>query len=178
MNNIGSDMQLLGIGLLIARLIIGLVMAAHGAQKLLGWFGGYGLQATGEFMVQLGFTQGRAFAAMASIVEITSGLLIALGFLGPVGPALMISVMIVAALTVHWKNGLFAAKNGVELPLLFIASALAFAMAGFGPYSLDGLLGFTTPWSPGMTWLVIAVGIAGGLANVALGSISKAAART
>src|SRR5439155_11278761 len=92
------DLQTLGIGLLFARVIIGLLMAAHGAQKLLGWFGGYGLSRTGEFFVQLGFRPGRAFAAAASVSEIASGLLVALGFLGPVGPALMISVMIVAAI--------------------------------------------------------------------------------
>src|SRR5215211_3817615 len=103
-----AHMQTLSIGLLVIRLVIGLVMAAHGAQKLFGWFGGYGLNKTGEFFVHLGFQQGRAFATAASVAEITSGLLFALGFLGPVGPALMISVMIVAIITVHWSNGLFA----------------------------------------------------------------------
>src|SRR5262245_33279492 len=100
----------MSLGLLVARVVVGLVMAAHGAQKLLGWFGGYGLNKTGEFFVHLGFTQGRTFATLASVTEITSGLLIALGLLGPVGPALMISVMIVAAITVHWEHGLFAAN--------------------------------------------------------------------
>lgn len=173
MNNFGSDLQTLSIGLLIARVVIGLVMAAHGTQKLFGWFGGYGLGATGEFMVTIGFNQGRAFAAMASIVEITSGVLVASGFLGPIGPALMISVMLVAAITVHWKNGLFAAKNGIEIPLLYASVALVFAVTGFGPYSLDALFGITDPWSPAITWLAIAVAIAGGLGNVALSHIGK-----
>lgn len=178
MNNFGSDLQTLGIGLLLARLIIGLMMAAHGTQKLFGWFGGYGLGPTGEFMVQLGFNQGRAFAAIASIVEILSGLLVALGFLGPIGPALMISVMIVAAITVHWKNGLFASKNGIEIPLLYMATALAFAMVGFGQYSLDALLGIAGRSSPEITWLVLAAGVAGGLANVALRHVAKPAVKT
>src|SRR5213593_1189280 len=91
----------LGLGLLVARVVIGLVMAAHGAQKLFGWFGGYGLSKTGEFFVGLGFQPGKTFAAAASFTEITSGVLVALGFLGPIGPALMISVMIVAMVTVH-----------------------------------------------------------------------------
>ena len=173
MENFGSAVATLGVGLLIARVVIGLVMAAHGTQKLFGWFGGYGLNATGEFMVNLGFNQGRAFAAMASIVEITSGVLVALGFLGPVGPALMISVMLVAAITVHWKNGLFATKNGIELPLLYASAALIFAVAGFGPYSLDALFGIADPWSPAITWIAIAIGIAGGLGNVALSHIGK-----
>src|SRR5213595_3738976 len=125
MNAYGVNIQTLSLGLLLVRVVIGLVMAAHGTQKLFGWFGGYGLNKTGEFFVQLGFWQGRTFAAAASLAEIGSGLLIALGFLGPVGPALMISVMIVAMITVHWRNGLFAADNGVEVPLLYATTAIA-----------------------------------------------------
>src|SRR4051812_17054558 len=113
-----------GLGLLVARGVFGLVMAAHGAQKLLGWFGGYGLEKTGVGFEQLGFRPGRAFAAAASFAEIASGLLVAAGFLGPIGPALMISVMIVAMITVHWSHGLFAASNGIELPLLYMSAAL------------------------------------------------------
>jgi putative oxidoreductase len=177
MDNFGADLTTLGIGLLIARVIIGLVMAAHGTQKLFGWFGGYGLSATSEFMVTIGFNQGRTFAAMASIVEITSGVLVALGFLGPVGPALMISVMTVAAITVHWKNGLFAAKNGIEIPLLYASAALVFAVVGYGPWSLDAMVGINDPWVPSYTWIVIAVGILGGLGNVALSHLNKPAAK-
>jgi putative oxidoreductase len=171
------DLPTLGLGLLIARVLVGLAMAAHGTQKLFGWFGGYGLGPTGEFMVQLGFNQGRVFAAMASIIEITSGLLVALGFLGPVGPALMISVMLVAVITVHWKNGLFASKNGIEIPLLYASAALVFAVVGYGPYSLDAMTGMHDPWVPSYTWTVIAIGILGALANVALSRIGRPAAK-
>src|SRR5215210_2520105 len=90
-------------------------MAAHGSQKLLGWFGGYGLAGTGGFFEGLGFRPGRAFAAMAAGTEIVSGVLTALGLFGPVGPALMVSVMIVAAVTVHWKGGFFAQIVGIAL---------------------------------------------------------------
>jgi putative oxidoreductase len=159
---------MLGIGLLVARLVLGLLLAAHGAQKLFGWFGGYGLNATGEFMVQLGFPSGRAFASAASVGEIVSGLLVALGLLGPIGPALMISVMIVAAITVHWKNGVFATQNGIELPLLYATGALAMALAGFGPFSLDALLGITTIWTPRVVTLVLAIGVAGGMATLVI----------
>jgi putative oxidoreductase len=85
-----ADALSLSIGLLLGRIVIGLVMAAHGAQKLFGWFGGYGLNRTGEFFAHLGFQRGRAFAAAASLTEITSGLLVALGLLGPIGPALIV----------------------------------------------------------------------------------------
>jgi putative oxidoreductase len=143
-------------------------MAAHGAQKLLGWFGGYGLRGTGEFFEQLGFQPGPAFAAAASISEIMSGLLVALGFLGPIGPALMVSVMIVAAITVHWEHGLFATNNGIELPLLYGAAAFGLALTGFGQYSLDASLGITSRWPTSVTWIALIVGIIGGFANVGL----------
>jgi putative oxidoreductase len=135
---------------------------------LLGWFGGYGLRATGEFMTQLGFRPGRTFAAAAAIGEIASGLLVTLGLLGPIGPALMLSVMIVAAITVHWDNGLFAGKNGIELPLLYGTAAFGLALTGFGEYSLDTLLGTAGRWASAGIWIVLVVGIVGGLANVAL----------
>ncbi len=168
MSAYGVDVATLSIGLLVLRVVIGLVMAAHGAQKLLGWLGGYGLNKTGEFFVHLGFQQGRVFATAASVTEITSGLLVALGFLGPIGPALMISVMIVAMITVHWKNGLFATDNGVEVPLLYATAALGLALMGYGRYSLDAWLGIADRWTPMVTWIVLGFGALGGLANVAI----------
>jgi putative oxidoreductase len=166
MSTLNSDS--LGLGLLLVRVVIGLVMAAHGTQKLFGWFGGYGLNKTGEFFVHLGFRPGRAFAATASLAEVTSGLLVALGFIGPVGPAIMISVMIVAMITVHWEHGLFASNNGIEVPLLYLAAALGLAMTGFGPYSLDNALGIAGRWTPTLTWSIVGAGMLGGVANVAL----------
>ncbi|HEU4996384.1 MAG TPA: DoxX family protein [Gemmatimonadaceae bacterium] len=161
-----SDPQTFGIGLLIARLALGLLVAAHGAQKLFGWFGGYGLKVTGEFFVGLGFPPGPLFAGAAGLAELVGGLLVALGLLGPVGPALVISVMIVAGITVHLSNGLFAQNNGVELPLLNAAVAFGLALAGYGPYSLDAYLGITPLWSPMLTYSVLAVGVLGGIGNL------------
>jgi len=172
------ELQTLSIGLLVLRVVVGLIMAAHGAQKLLGWFGGYGLRGTGEFFVQLGFQPGPAFAAAASISEIISGLLVALGFLGPVGPALMISVMIVAAMTVHWEHGLFAANNGIELPLLYGISALGLALTGFGQYSLDNWLGIAGRLPIVYTWIALTAGVVGGFANLALRRRPAGAARS
>jgi putative oxidoreductase len=168
MDTTGVDLQTLSLGLLIIRVVIGVVMAAHGTQKLFGWFGGYGLNKTGEFFVHLGFQQGRAFATAASVAEIGSGLLVALGFLGPIGPALMISVMLVAMITVHWEHGLFAANNGVEVPLLYSTTALGLALVGYGHYSLDTLLGIADRWTPAVTGIVLGIGIVGAFANVAI----------
>src|SRR5437764_2248301 len=97
---------MLHLGLFLLRLVLGLLMAAHGGQKLFGWLGGYGLEATGGFFDTLGFRPGRLFATLASVGEYVSGFLVALGLLGPIGPALMLSVMIVAAISVHWGKGL------------------------------------------------------------------------
>jgi putative oxidoreductase len=176
MSTSAIDVQTLSVGLLIARVVIGLLMAAHGAQKLFGWFGGYGLNKTGEFFVHLGFDRGRAFAAVASTSEIAGGLLLALGLLGPVGPAIMIAVMVVAMVTVHWEHGLFATNNGIELPLLYAAAALGLGLAGPGAYSLDWALGITGLWSPTTTIAILALGVAGGVGNLALRRRSSAVA--
>ena len=153
-------------GLLILRLVIGTMMMGHATQKLFGWLGGYGFKGTAGFFEQLGFHPGKLFATAASLGELTSGFLVATGLLGPVGPALMISVMLVAILTVHLHNGLFAGTNGVEVPLLYATSALGFALFGFGSYSLDAVLGITRFWTSGLTLVVLSGGVAGAVLNL------------
>jgi putative oxidoreductase len=153
--------------LFILRLVVGSLMAAHGSQKLFGWFGGYGLLGTGGFLEMLGFRPGPLFARAAGLSEFIGGLLIAFGFLGPVGPALVLAVMIVAAVTVHWHNGLFAATNGIEVPLLYSTSAVALTLSGPGSYSLDNLFGLTSFWTPEVTGATLLVGVVGAIANLA-----------
>jgi putative oxidoreductase len=154
-------------GILIARLVIGSIMAAHGAQKAFGWFGGYGLAGTGAFFENLGFKPGKLFAAAAAYGEILSGVLIATGFLGPIGPALLLSVMVVAAVTVHW-HGLFASSNGIELPLLYAIIGVTIALTGPGRYSLDALLGLGWLSSPQIIWSALGAGALGAAANLAM----------
>ena len=168
MNTYGINLDTANLGLFVARVVAGLLMAAHGSQKLFGWFRGYGLSGTSGFFEQLGFQPGRAFAALAGSAEFISGLLVALGFLGPVGPALMVSVMVVAMITVHRGNGLLATSNGVEVPLLYSAVVVGFALTGFGAFSLDAFVGLAGRWPVAVTWTVLAVGVLGGLANIAL----------
>jgi putative oxidoreductase len=163
-----SGVTAMDAGLVVARLAVGLLMAAHGTQKLFGWFGGHGLAGTGGFFEQLGFRPGKLFAGLASSAEVGGGLLLALGFLGPVGPAVILSVMVVAAVTVHWPHGVFAQNNGIEVPLLYGVAAVALALTGPGAYSVDGALGLSTLWTPGVTLAVLAAGVLGGLANLAL----------
>lgn len=155
-------------GLLLARVVLGTLMAAHGAQKLWGWFGGYGLQGTAGFFESIGFRPGRLFAATAAVTEVASGVLLALGLLGPVAGALMVSVMVVAAISVHWPHGVFAASNGIEVPLLYGVGAAALTLTGPGAYSLDAALGLTSRWTPEVSWALLAIGVAGGLANLAI----------
>jgi putative oxidoreductase len=153
-------------GLLIARVVVGLLFAAHGAQKLFGWFGGYGLAGVGGFLESLGFRPGRFFAAAAGVSEFGGGLLVASGLFGPVGSALILSVMIVAAVTVHW-HGVFASSNGIELPLLYATAAVVLALTGPGAYSLDAAFGLSSFWTPALVWSVLAIGAAGGVLNLA-----------
>ena len=153
-------------GLAIARIVLGALMAAHGAQKLFGWFGGHGLTAVAGMFESLGFRPGRFFAAAAAGSEVASGLLVVAGLLGPIGPALMLSVMIVAAVSVHWHNGVFAMTNGIEVPLLYGTGALALALTGLGAYSLDAVLGISHLWTPAVTALSLAAGIVGGIGSL------------
>src|SRR6202030_123607 len=131
-----------------------------------GWFGGYGLTATSQFLVQLGFRPARLFATIASLGEVVAGLLIALGLLGPVGPALMLSVMIVAAVTVHWSKGFFAAAHGIELPLLYAAAGVVLAFTSPGLFSLDALFGLEALWSPRAAAVALAIGVIAGIGNL------------
>jgi putative oxidoreductase len=128
------------IGLLLLRLTAGLTIAAHGAQKLFGWFGGPGLDATGQFFEALGFLPGRRQALMAGLAETGGGVLLALGLLTPIGAAVICSVMLVA-LAVHIKNGFFAQNGGYEYTIVLGVAALSVAFTGPGSLSLDGLFG-------------------------------------
>src|SRR5687768_12906974 len=147
-------------GLLILRLAVGLTISAHGAQKLFGWFGGYGLTGTGQWLESVGFHPGRRHALMAGLVEFGGGLLLAAGFLTPLGAALIASVMVVAAAIAHVKQGFFAAGGGYEYNLVLGAAALALAFTGPGAVSIDALLGFSFS---GVLWgtLALIVGTAG-----------------
>jgi putative oxidoreductase len=158
---------LLALGLLVPRLIIGLGIAAHGSQKVFGWFGGYGPKGTGQFFESLGFRPGVAFAVVAGLGELSGGLLTVLGFLGAIGPAIMMTVMLVAILTVHIKNGFFVTKNGWELPGAYIGAALAFAFGGFGALSIDHAIGLTALNGGRVSWLLVLIAVVVALLNLA-----------
>ncbi len=155
------------VGFLLLRMTIGLAFAAHGAQKVFGWFGGHGPDGTGQFMEAMGFRPGRRHALAAGYVELVSGLLLAVGFLTPLAAALIASVMVVAVATVHWKNGFFITSGGYEFNLVLGVAALSLAFTGPGALSLDHAAGIT---ADGVAWglgaaVVAALGAVGQLAQ-------------
>ena len=145
----------MSIGLLILRLVVGLTLAAHGAQKLFGWFGGYGIAGTGQFLEQLGFRPGRVQAAAAGLAELLGGLFLAAGFLTPGAAAAVVAVMLVAAVSVHLKSGFFAQGGGYEYAFVLAGAAAALAFTGPGAISLDAALGLSLS---GEAWGVAALG--------------------
>ncbi|MCM3629235.1 DoxX family protein [Paenibacillus glycanilyticus] len=131
---------MLDTGLLIIRVIIGLLMIGHGTQKLFGWFGGYGLKGTGGWLESIGMKPGVLMAAVAGLLEVAGGLLFGAGLWVEVGAALLIITMIIAIAKVHGANGLWVTQNGYEYNLVLIAVFLGVAFTGAGDFSIDALL--------------------------------------
>src|SRR4051812_39017049 len=139
--NKGTRYTIMTLGILLLRIAVGLTIAAHGAQKLFGWFGGPGVDGTAQFMTMLGLRPARRQAVVAGVTEFAGGLLFALGFATPVAAASIASVMLVATATVHWTKGFFLANGGYEFNLVLAVAALAVAFTGPGTASIDALLG-------------------------------------
>jgi len=119
------------------RLIAGFIFTAHGAQKLFAWFGGYGLDGTGQWMESIGLAPGYLMALMAGSAEFFGGLLLIIGFLTRPASFVLAITMFVAIFTVHIDNGLFMSANGYEFGLSLIAITLALLIQGGGKYSID-----------------------------------------
>ncbi|MER6444961.1 DoxX family protein [Streptomyces venezuelae] len=125
-------------GLLLLRLVLGLTMAAHGTQKLFGWFGGGGISGTGQFFTASGYPAGDAMAVLAGLTETLGGLGLALGLLTPLAGAAIVGTL-VNAIAVHGAGAFFAPK-GIEYELLLTAGAAALALTGPGRYAVDRFL--------------------------------------
>ncbi len=148
------------IAILILRVVVGLLLAGHGAQKLFGWFGGPGLAGITGWLASTGMRPAGFWAFMAGLSEFGGGLLLALGFLNPLGSLGIIAAMIMAIIKGHWGKGLWASNNGSELPLTYLVVALVIALIGPGAYALDAVLNIALP-QPLALW--------GGLAAVVIG---------
>ncbi len=142
-------------------------MAAHGAQKIFGWFGGHGLNGTGGFFEGLGFRPGVAFAAAAGLSELGGGILLMLGLFTPFGAAAVLAAMLVA-LSIHLKNGFFALVNGIELPFLYAVTALGVALTGAGAFSMDALFGLAFLSQPYLVDGIVALAVIGAAVTVVL----------
>lgn len=127
-------------GLLALRIPVGTIFMAHGAQKLFGLFGGYGLEGTGGFFATLGLEPGYFLALLAGSAEFFGGLALVLGFLVRPAAAALAFTMLVAIFAVHFEGGLFMANNGYEFALALLAAAVALLFNGGGRISLDGRL--------------------------------------
>ena len=129
---------------LALRLPIGIIFVAHGAQKLFGWFGGYGLAGTGQWMDSIGLHPGTLMALLAGGAEFFGGLALLAGFLVRPAAALQAFAMLVAIFSVHISKGLFMANNGYEYALALLAVTVALVVSGAGRLSLDAKLAAQT----------------------------------
>lgn len=126
-----------GTGALALRVPVGIIFAAHGAQKLFGWFGGYGLEGSGQFFGSIGLSPGYLMALLAGLVEFFGGLALVLGVLVRPAAAALALAMLIAVFAVHWSKGFFASNGGYEYALALFAASLALVFSGAGRLSVD-----------------------------------------
>lgn len=136
---------MVALGLLILRLVIGGILAAHGAQKLFGWWGGAGMQGWSGAMTRMRIRPAVPWAWMSALAEFAGGIGLALGFLNPLPSAAIAGSMLVAITLVHLPKGFFVSKGGYEFNLSILAAIAAIALIGPGAISLDAVLGIHFP---------------------------------
>jgi putative oxidoreductase len=133
------------LGLFLLRLVVGLLLAGHGAQKLFGWFGGFGFAATRDaFGDRMRLRPAFLWTAMGGLSEVGGGILMALGLFSPLGSLGVIAAMLMAIVTAHWGR-LWASEGGMEYPLTLLVAALTLGLTGPGRLSMDSLLHFAPP---------------------------------
>ena len=154
---------MVNLALLVLRTIMGSLMVGHGAQKLFGWWGGYGLEGTGGWLESLGLRPGRPWAILAGGSEFGGGVLSLLGLFNPLGPLGVIGSMAMATRKAHWGNPIWVTEGGPELPVTNVSIATALMLAGPGKYSLDRALGIRLPrWVALLGLAVIAITVSFG----------------
>ena len=133
------------VGLLILRVLIGLVFIAHGSQKVFGWFGGPGLKGFTGWMGSMGLKPASIWGLMGALSEFGGGILLTLGLLNPLGPLAIIGAMLMAIGLAHWTKGFWSSKGGYEFPLVLLVVSAVLGLLGSGSYALDTLLGIALP---------------------------------
>jgi putative oxidoreductase len=122
------------------RVPIGIILAAHGSQKLFGWFGGYGLEGTGQWMASVGLAPGFLMALLAGSAEFFGGVALILGLLTRPAAAISALTMLVALFSVHWGHGFFLDSHGIEYALALLSATVTLGVMGGGRYSLDSYI--------------------------------------
>jgi len=129
-----------GYGLSVVRILVGIIFMAHGAQKLFGLFGGYGLEGTGQWMESIGLAPGYLMALLSGSAEFFGGLALVIGLLARPAALALAVTLVVAIFSVHIDNGLFMSNNGYEFALALLAGSVAVLIEGAGRLSLDRLI--------------------------------------
>jgi putative oxidoreductase len=169
-------MNAIDISLLIFQLTVGLTFAAHGAQKVFGWWGGPGLAGWEGAMQHMGFRPIRLFALTSAFVELVGGPLLAAGLLTPLVAAALVAQSVVIIGHVHWANGFFNTRSGIEFPLVLGMAAAAVGLAGAGAISVDAVLGLAV--EPATRLGLVIAGIAAGIVALAIPRLSAAKTAT
>ena len=153
---------MVALGLLILRLVIGVILAAHGAQKLFGWFGGPGMTGWTGAMNRMRIRPATPWAWMSALAEFLGGIGLALGLLFPLPSAAIAGSMLVAMIMVHLPKGFFVTKGGYEFNLAILGAVVTLALTGPGAYSLDAALGirFPEPISVIVVTVLVIAGVA------------------
>lgn len=164
-------MDTLALSLLILQLGIGLTFAAHGAQKVFGWWGGPGLAGWEGAMQRMGYRPARAFALTSALIELVGGLLLAVGFLTPIVAAVLVAQAVVIIGQVHWSHGFFSTRSGFEFPMVLGIGAAAIGLAAPTPVSVDSAIGFAL--DPTIRLILVVAGLVVGLLTLSLPRLSS-----
>ncbi len=159
-------MNAIDFSLLILQVGVGLVFAAHGAQKVFGWWGGPGLTGWQGAMTHMGFRPARLFALVSALIELVGGLFLAAGLLTPFVAALLVAQTVVIIGEVHLANGFFNQRSGIEFPLVLGIGAAAVGLGGPSAISLDAAFGLAV--DPAVRGLLLALGLLAGVITLAI----------